>query len=373
MLTVATEPNRAKTQSEQRDAFFDNAKYLAVVLVAIGHFWEPLKSDSRILQAAYDVVYTFHMPAFLVISGYFSRSFDLSPRRLMGLITGVAIPYVVFETAYSLFERYFGDNPDQAISLCDPIYLTWFLCALFVWRLTTPIWQLMRWPVPVALVIAMLATASPTIGNDLDMQRLLQFMPCFVLGLSLKPKHFRLMRRRSMRVIAVPVFATALCFGWWAAPRMNTAWFYRRDSAPELGAPWWAGPVMTLAMFGCAMLLTACFLSWVPGRKTWFTALGSGTLYGYLLHGFPRKAGEYWGWFEAKWLHGPLGGFLMTLLAVLAVTLLCTRSVQRAFQFATVPDMEWAFKKSGKSSISQPRTVAADRLPSTKALEHRNR
>jgi fucose 4-O-acetylase-like acetyltransferase len=373
MLTAATQPDRVTTQSKQRDAFFDNAKYLAVVLVAIGHSWEPLKSDSRVLQAAYNVVYTFHMPAFLVISGYFSRSFDLSPRRLKGLITGVAVPYVVFETAYSLFERYLGDTPGQAISLFNPIYLTWFLCALLVWRLTAPIWQLVRWPVPLALVIAMLATISPGIGNDLDMQRLLQFLPCFVLGLSVKPEHFLLVRRRSVRLIAVPVFATALCFGWWAVPRMNTAWFYRRDSASELGAPWWAGPVMTLAMFGCAMLLTACFLSWVPDRKTWFTALGSGTLYGYLLHGFPRKAGEYWGWFDSKWLHGPLGGILMTLLASLLVTLLCTGPVQRAFRFATAPRMEWAFKRSGEISISLSRTVTTECPPNTNTLEQRYR
>ena len=67
---------------------------------------------------------------------------------------------------------------------------------------------------------------------------------------------------------------------------MNSAWFYHRDSAQELGAPWWAGVVMTLALFGCSMVLTTCFFAWVPRRKMWFTVLGAGTLYGYLLHGF---------------------------------------------------------------------------------------
>ncbi|MEU1949920.1 hypothetical protein ABZ554_47585, partial [Streptomyces sp. NPDC020125] len=28
----------------------------------------------------------------------------------------------------------------------DPWYLTWFLIALFVWRLTTPLWRIARWP-----------------------------------------------------------------------------------------------------------------------------------------------------------------------------------------------------------------------------------
>src|SRR5881392_3557775 len=93
-----------------RDAYFDNAKYLAIVLVALGHAWEPLRGDSRAASALYFTVYTFHMPAFIVISGYFSRSFDASPGRLKRLITGVAVPYVVFEVAYTLFKRYAGDD-----------------------------------------------------------------------------------------------------------------------------------------------------------------------------------------------------------------------------------------------------------------------
>ncbi|MET8248439.1 acyltransferase family protein [Streptomyces sp. NPDC005202] len=330
---------------KQRDAFFDNAKYLAIVLVAMGHAWEPLKGDSRILEGLYTVVYTFHMPAFIIISGFFSRSFDARPDRLKRLITGVAVPYIVFETAYPLFKRVVDHTPDQDISLLDPWYLTWFLCALFIWRLTTPVWKLVRWPLPLALGIAMLASASPEIGDDLDLQRVLQFLPYFVLGLSMKPEHFQLVRRRSVRILSVPVFAAALVVGWWAVPRMNTAWFYHRDAAQELGAPWWVGPVMVLAMFGCSLLLTACFFAWVPRRRMWFTALGAGTLYGYLLHGFLVKAGDYQGWFDHAWLHRPLGEILVTTLAAAAVTLLCTRPVQRVFRFAMEPRMEWAFKQ----------------------------
>ncbi|MFD7687949.1 acyltransferase family protein [Streptomyces sp. NPDC059781] len=338
-------PHTKSPHGKQRDAFFDNAKYLAIVLVAVGHAWEPLKGDSRVLEAAYTVVYSFHMPAFIVISGFFSRSFDMRPDRLRRLITGVAVPYIVFETAYPLFRRVVDHAPEQEISLLDPWYLTWFLVALFVWRLTTPIWNAVRHPLPLALGIAMLASATPGIGDDLDLQRVLQFLPYFVLGLCMRPEHFHMVRRRSVRIAAVPVFAAALAFGWWAVPRMNTAWFYHRDAAQELGAPWWAGPVMVLAMFGCSLLLTACFFAWVPRRHMWFTALGAGTLYGYLLHGFVVKAGDYQGWFEHSVLRQPLGEIAVSVLAAALVTLLCTAPVRRTFRFVMEPRMEWAFKR----------------------------
>ncbi len=180
--------------------------------------------------------------------------------------------------------------------------------------MTTPIWKMVRWPLPIALGLAMLATVTPEIGDDLDLQRVLQFLPYFVLGLV---HEARALPHGAPPLgadrLAVPVFAAALAFGWWAVPRMNTAWFYHRDAAQELGAPWWAGPVMVLAMFGCSLVLTACFFAWVPRRHMWFTALGAGTLYGYLLHGFLVKAGDYQGWFERAWLHRPLGEIFVTV------------------------------------------------------------
>ncbi|PNG20912.1 acyltransferase family protein [Streptomyces cahuitamycinicus] len=332
-------------QAGQRDAFFDNAKYLAIVLVAIGHAWEPLRDGSRAVSALYMVVYAFHMPAFIVISGYFSRSFDASPERVRRLVTGLAVPYVVFETAYTLFTRWTDQEPDRPVSLLDPLYLTWFLAALFIWRLTTPVWRRVRWPLPVALVIAMLATLSSSVGNDLDLQRTLQFLPYFVLGLLLKPEHFRLVRRRSVRVLAVPVFAAAVVVAYWAVPRMTGAWFYHRDSAEEIAAPAWYGPVMTLVTFGCSLVLVACFLAWVPGRRAWFTVLGAGTLYGYLLHGFVAQGSKFWGWYEPAWVHQSVGVVVVTAFAAVLVTALCTPPVRRLFRWVMEPEMPWAFRR----------------------------
>jgi fucose 4-O-acetylase-like acetyltransferase len=330
----------------QRDAFFDNAKYLAIVLVAMGHAWEPLTDHSRAAEALYMVVYTFHMPAFIIISGYFSRSFDMRPDRLRRLVTGIALPYVLFEVAYSVFKRYADHDPSHPVSLLDPWYLTWFLIALFVWRLTTPLWKVVRWPIPLALGIAALASVSPDIGDDLDLQRVLQFLPFFVVGLFMKPVHFQFMRRREVRILSVPVAASALALAYWVGPDMNSAWFYHRDSAQELGAPWWAGVVMTFALFGCSMVLTTCFFAWVPRRKTWFTVLGAGTLYGYLLHGFLAKGSRFGDWYDANaWVYQPLGELAVTVFAAGVVTLLCTPPVRRMFRFAMEPRMVWAFKR----------------------------
>ncbi|MFE7815593.1 acyltransferase family protein [Streptomyces sp. NPDC057433] len=341
-----------RPSAKPRDALFDNAKYLAIVLVAVGHAWEPLRSESRTVTALYTLVYAFHMPAFIIISGYFSRGFDWSPAKIRRLITGVAVPYVVFEVAYTFFTRWSDNEPDRPISLLDPLYLTWFLAALFIWRMTTPIWQTLRRPLPVALTIAALATLAPSIGKDLDLHRTLQFLPYFVLGLSLKKEHFETVRRREVRVLAVPVFAVALAVAYWAVTRMDYAWFFHNSSAEDLGSPAWHGPLMTLAIFGCSAVLVACFVALVPRRRTWFTALGAGTLYGYLMHGFFIQAANHWHWSRNDWFHTPLGEITVTAIAAVVVTALCTAPVRKVFRVAFEPKMDWAFRQQAPAPVA---------------------
>ncbi|MFF3558822.1 acyltransferase family protein [Streptomyces sp. NPDC002574] len=329
-----------------RDPFFDNAKYLAIVLVAMGHTWGPLTTGSRATLALYLVVYAFHMPAFIVISGYFSRNFDARPDRVRRLVTGVLVPYVLFETAYGLFRRWAEHDPSQPISVFDPWYLTWFLIALFIWRLTSPIWRIVRQPVAVALVIAAVATTSAGIEGTLDLPRVLQFLPFFVVGLCAKPEWFHVLRGRRMRLPTALVFAAALAAAYWAAPASTPTWLYHQASTARLGLPWWTGVVTTVALFAGSLLLTACFFAWVPRRRTWFTALGAGTLYGYLLHGFVVKTALSLGWFDRPWVHTPPGRVAFTLIAGAVVTVLCTPPVQRVFRFAVQPRMAWAFRRT---------------------------
>ncbi|MGW7353828.1 acyltransferase family protein [Streptomyces sp. NPDC054784] len=344
---TSTEPPpkaRGASGAKQRDPFFDNAKYLTILLVGVGHAWDPLRADSRTAEALYYVIYTFHMPAFILVSGYLSRSFTGKPGQLKRLVTGVAVPYLVFEIVYTFFMRW-ADDPNRAFSLQKPGFALWFLVALFIWRLTTPFWKTLRWPVPVALAIGVAASVTDDIGSDLNLMRVLQFLPFFVIGLQLRPEHFQLVKRREARLAAVPVIALTLLFSYWAVPRMSKDWFLHEKSASEMAVPDWAGAAMYLALFGCGLVLTACFLSWVPRRHMWFTALGGGTLYAYLLHVYPIKLSREFDWYDMEWVDHPLSRVAITLLAMVMMTVLCTPPVQWMFRFAMEPKMTWFFKE----------------------------
>ena len=77
MSSADADSGRPSTGSIQRPRrrvpFWDNARYACIVLVVLGHAIQRLIYDSDIAFAFYLTLYAFHMPAFAIISGYFSK------------------------------------------------------------------------------------------------------------------------------------------------------------------------------------------------------------------------------------------------------------------------------------------------------------
>ena len=61
-----------------RDYLFDNCKVFLIFLVVAGHFVGPGASDNTFLLLLKWVIVSFHMPAFIFISGYFIKDIPTS-------------------------------------------------------------------------------------------------------------------------------------------------------------------------------------------------------------------------------------------------------------------------------------------------------
>ncbi len=48
----------------QRTAYFDNAKFLLMILVVFSHLLQPFIGDQKFYHDLYYFIFTFHMPAF---------------------------------------------------------------------------------------------------------------------------------------------------------------------------------------------------------------------------------------------------------------------------------------------------------------------
>ena len=95
------------TAIKDRDYFFDNARAILIFLVVLGHLLQPYTSEDKFLQALYLLIYSFHMPTFLFISGYFAKNLD-KPNYLEKIAKKLLLPYVIFFAFFSLYYYFTG-------------------------------------------------------------------------------------------------------------------------------------------------------------------------------------------------------------------------------------------------------------------------
>ena len=132
-----------------------------VLLVVVGHSWT-LLPHTALNDHLYDFLYAWHVPAFVLVTGYLSRSFAWSATGMWQLVRTVVVPYVLFECAWRCSA---STSAARSWTTCsrDPHWPMWYLSALFFWRLLTPVFRPMSGPrrVAVAVVIAWWPASTP--------------------------------------------------------------------------------------------------------------------------------------------------------------------------------------------------------------------
>src|SRR3954451_23551578 len=135
-----------------RSKYFDNAKFILIFLVVFGHMISPYKEQDKILFTLYTVIFLFHMPAFILISGYFAKGFK-KKGYLRKTVQKILIPYFIFQIIYSVFYYLVGKENTLEFDLFQPHWSLWFLLSLFFWNLLLYIFARLKW---VGLLVAVL-------------------------------------------------------------------------------------------------------------------------------------------------------------------------------------------------------------------------
>src|SRR3712207_5907409 len=174
-----------------------------VTLVVVGHTWT-LLPETMLNRHLYDFLYAWHVPAFVLVTGYLSRSFAYTSTRMWQLVRTVAVPYVLFECLLALFRVHVGGENLQNL-FANPHWPMWYLSALFFWRLMTPIFRGVPGWVAVPVALGLSLVAGLWAGDTLDMARILGLLPFFVIGLHATPERLERIRGASSRWSAVLV------------------------------------------------------------------------------------------------------------------------------------------------------------------------
>jgi fucose 4-O-acetylase-like acetyltransferase len=299
-MTQPLQPATAPTaQTKLRDPWLDNAKMVLVTVVVVGHMVVLVPGGDE-QSRIYDFIYYFHIPAFVLVTGYLSKSFRYSTRHLWALVTTMVIPYVVFSWLMIHWRVLLDNAPPGLEWFQNPRWPMWYLAATVMWRLLTPLLRLHWVAVPLSVAVSLVAGLD---NNELfDINRMLGFLPFFVLGLHLKPEHLAMLRRRLVWVGGI----AGMLFLWWLAARTDRYWatqfLYFRAPYAELGAGDLEGIWIRARLIGVALIGSAAALALVPHRRSFLTAMGKWSLVVYLCHGFVVRYLEYRGFEE--WMPG---------------------------------------------------------------------
>ncbi|MBL4950698.1 acyltransferase family protein [Neobacillus sp. YIM B02564] len=276
--------------SSRRVFYFDNAKFILIFLVVFGHVISPIKDNDNVLFAFYSAIFLFHMPAFILISGYFSKGFK-KIGYLLKTVKKMLLPYFIFQMLYSVYYYWNGDEPTLKFDLLQPHWTLWFLLSLFCWNLLLYVFARLRWAgFVIAVVIGIGIGYLDDVGSYLSLSRTFVFFPYFLLGFLLEPRHLK----RIKQIKYSPAFGFVILLGTMLFistnfPEDAIPWLLGDTSYAGMGVEELSDGLIRAFQYVITLIVIAGFLAIVPKTRFKMTTIGQRTLYIYLLHGFIIK------------------------------------------------------------------------------------
>lgn len=191
---------------KERNLKLDNAKGILITLVVIGHMLLPIQGTTRGVTNFFYMIYAFHMPAFVFISGLLAqRIYTRVPKRYFNGRRWCSTLWLYLLFQFILF---FSEIPAYGRTTRFPDFLhtsgaPWYLLALLLWYLMIPFFYAYR-NFPYSLIAWILLTimslaggylasgALAGLGDFLAFDRVIAFAPFFFAGYFIGPE--RLMR-----------------------------------------------------------------------------------------------------------------------------------------------------------------------------------
>lgn len=328
---------KAPVQRE-RIALFDNVKGLLIILVVFGHIAHPVHNSNPVLSALFDIIYLFHMPLFVLVSGLFAKGAYRDGKLNVNRIISFAVLGFAFQLALALVNGAVL-TPQRILAFTSA---PWYLISMAAWYAMTPILTRLGAArgLAASLAIALCWGAVDLSNGFLAISRTMAFLPCFALGYYLRPA--TIIELRARKGLWLAVGAAALTAGSRAIDPEAFAWFFPMvygDNPYELG--FIAGVAQKLTALAVGGAFSLAVLKLVPMRRCRLTTLGQRTLQVYVLHRLIRA------WltfhtplYDLPVMNDPVLGTAIALAMTAAVTALCAAPIFEA-PFARVLGIRW--------------------------------
>ena len=176
-----TEGDVPRMSKYSRDYYWDNLKGILIFFVVLGHFLIKIYTESKMLTAVYLWIYTFHMPAFIFVSGYFTKNYMKKNPPNLNKLLGFLCIYLLLKIclyAENLF-LYGGTYPFRLLAENSA---AWYMLSMILWHLLLPVFAKVKckWALLFTLISGVLIGFVQSAGSFLCLSRKIVFFTFFI-------------------------------------------------------------------------------------------------------------------------------------------------------------------------------------------------
>lgn len=254
-----------------RDGRIDSVKYWLIVLVIAGHVLRgsAFKDNTECIILE-KWIYTFHMPLFIFLSGYFSRK--KNPKNFTSSIWKLLEPLIIYHIiGLSIESLYSGSITLKAI--LTPWWILWYLPCLIYWR-----YMIQYIPdkflsntvlvVIISFCISVVAGYFP-FYSEFSISKTFSFLPYFFLGYCMRGKN-----------LFFPNKYKPFCLLFLVLSLIIPLFYSHLLDNFEL-----SGLYRNIIMFGLVIAMSVAFINICPNTK-WTAKQGLLTMQYFIYHAF---------------------------------------------------------------------------------------
>ena len=276
--------------TKARDVKWDNVKFVLIFLVVLGHIADIYANVSGATGILRFVIYTFHMPLFIFISGLFGKK-NIREKRYNKIFSYLIL--YLFIKIIDFIAKWIVNGTKPAFHLFSEGSVPWYAFCLFAFSLITIAVDRFdrRYVFVFSIILALIAGYDNELGDFLCISRIIVYFPFYFAGYCLeadKVKEFlgtKKMKALSVLVIAAVIAATIIFY-----EEISSVKYIFTGRNPygvfKPGCPY--AFLVRLACYAVSALMSAAIISLVPGGKNSnvFTRVGERSVQIYALHFF---------------------------------------------------------------------------------------
>ena len=272
--------------NSERIFYFDNLKFFLITLVVIGHFMQDIMGLSLNAKRIWIFIYSFHMPLFMFVSGFFSKN-GIKNKRFDKCIIYLLLHFILKFMLFIL--DYFILKKDVEFNMFSEYNVSWYLLVLAIYYFVTILFYnakiKLKYLFIISIFLSLLVGLDKNNNYVLCSQRAFVFYPFFLLGLIVSKKSIsKCLENNKIKLLSffILIILFIICIFF-----IDKVYIFKRLflGIEAYGIPSYNyGLLLRILSYFISFTLGFCVLNIVPRRKLPISNLGSRTLTVYIIH-----------------------------------------------------------------------------------------